>query len=39
MVSRAELVLRNAEKLGKRQTVEQRSELCAEFSTDCAAGR
>lgn len=39
LVSWAELVLRNAEKLGKRQTAEQRSELHVEFSIDCAVGR
>lgn len=39
LVSWAELVLRNAEKLGKCQTAEQRSELHVEFSIDCAVGR
>lgn len=39
LVSWAELVLRNAEKLGKRQTAKQRSELHAEFSIDYAVGR
>lgn len=35
LVSQAELVLRNTEKLGKLQAAEQGSE----FSSDCAAGR
>lgn len=39
LLSRAELVLRNAEKLGKCQIAEQCSELHAEFSIDCAVGR
>lgn len=39
LVSQAEFVLRNAEKLVKCQGAEQCSELCAEFSTDCAVGR
>lgn len=39
LLSWAELVLRNVEKLGKCQIAEQCSELHAEFSTDCAVGR